>query len=233
MRALVIQHDEDAPAALVDEWLAERGAERELYLVARDDSGRDPVAYDLVVVLGSAQAAYDDSVPWVGRELALLRDAVRAEVPVLGICFGGQLLARALGGEAMRAAQPELGWVEIRTDDPALVSEGPWMQWHYDTFRVPPGAKLVAHSPAGPQAYTIGRSLGIQFHPEVTAELVEMWVLEGGDQLRRMGLDPDRLLAESRERDAENRTRAWRLLDAFTHRVARIARVPFSGSRIR
>lgn len=223
MRALVIQHDGDAPAGLIDDWLTQRGAERELYLIARDGAGRDPVAYDLVVVLGSEQAAYDDSVPWLERELELLRDAARACVPVLGICFGGQLLARALGGEAMRARRPELGWMTVRTDDPGLVSEGPWMQWHYDTFSVPPGANLLADNASGPQAYAIGRSLGIQFHPEVTAELVEMWVLDGADQLRRLGLDPDRLLAESRERDGENRTRAWGLLDAFADRVAMIA----------
>jgi GMP synthase-like glutamine amidotransferase len=185
-----------------------------------DGGERDPGEYDLVVSLGSERAAYDDAVPWVPRELRILAAAADADVPVLGICFGGQLLARALGAEAMRAQTVEIGWVPIRTFEPALVDEGPWLQWHYDTFTLPPGAKLVAESPAGPQAYTVGRSLGVQFHPEVTAEIVANWVSHDGDALRREGLDPARVLAETRERDEENRARALRLMDVFVDQVA-------------
>jgi GMP synthase-like glutamine amidotransferase len=158
----------------------------------------------------------------VGRERRLLRDAVDGDVPVLGICFGSQILARALGGEALRAQQSEIGWVAVRTREPALIGEGPWFQWHYDTFTPPPGAVLLADSPAGPQAYTVGRSLGVQFHPEVTNEIVEEWVSLGRDRLTRDALDGERLLAETRERAAENRARAWRLMDAFVDRVAGI-----------
>jgi GMP synthase-like glutamine amidotransferase len=224
VRALVIQHDDDAPGGLVSAWLSERGADEDDYLISADGRGRDPDPrdYNLVISLGSEKSAYDDTVSWVGREQALLRDAVRADVPVLGICFGSQILARALGGQAMRAQQSELGWVPVRTRDLALVTEGPWFQWHYDTFTPPPGATLVADSPAGPQAYTVGRSLGIQFHPEVTNEIVGEWVSLGGDQLTRAGVDPDRLLAETREREAANRSAAWRLMDVFASRVAAV-----------
>jgi GMP synthase-like glutamine amidotransferase len=159
----------------------------------------------------------------VPREAALLRDAFDADVPVLGICFGSQILARALDGEALRGQRSEIGWVRVRSDDPALVAEGPWFQWHHDTFTAPAGAAVLADSPAGPQAYTIGRSLGVQFHPEVTVPIVEEWVALGGDQLAHHGVDGDRLLGETREREAENRSRARRLLDAFVERVAGIA----------
>ena len=224
MRALVIQHDDDAPGGLVSAWLHERGADEDDYLISADGRGRDPDPrdYDLVISLGSEKSAYDDTVLWVGREQALLRDAVRADVPVLGICFGSQILARALGGRAMRAQQSEIGWLPVRKRDLALVTEGPWFQWHYDTFTPPPGATLVADSPAGPQAYTVGRSLGIQFHPEVTNEIVGEWVSLGGDQLTRAGVDPDRLLAETREREAANRSATWRLMDVFASRVAAV-----------
>lgn len=221
MRALVIQHEEDAPGGNVSQWLKARGAEEDVYLISAD--GRralDPREYDLVVSLGSECSAYDDAVPWVPREAALLRDAFDADVPVLGICFGSQLLARALGGRALRAARPEIGWVSIRSDDPLVVGEGPWFQWHHDTFTPPAGATLLAQSPAAPQVYTIGRSLGVQFHPEVTIPIVEEWVALGADDLVRHGVDPDRLMAETRDRDAENRSRGWRLLDAFLSRVA-------------
>jgi GMP synthase-like glutamine amidotransferase len=222
VRALVIQHEEDAPGGHVSAWLRARGAEQDVYLVSADGSEPDPHDYDLVVSLGSEESAYDDRLPWVAREAVLLRDAFAAEVPVLGICFGSQLLARALGGEALPAERAEIGWVEIRTDEPALVAEGPWFQWHHDTFRPPSGAALLADSPAGPQAYTIGRSLGVQFHPEVTNEIVAEWVALGGEDLARHGVDPDRLLAETRAVADENRSRAWRLFDTFLDRVARL-----------
>ena len=220
MRALVIQHGEDGPGGHVTDWLAAHDALLDVFRIDVDHGERDPGDYDLIVSLGSERAAYDDTLSWVPRELRILAAAADADVPVLGICFGSQLLARALGAEAMRAEKVEIGWVPIRTLEPSLVGEGPWLQWHYDTFSLPAGAKLLAESPAGPQAYTAGRSLGVQFHPEVTAEIVANWISQDGAALRRQGLDPVRLLAETRERDAENRARAVRLMDVFVDQVA-------------
>ena len=185
MRALVVQHGTDEPAGHVSAWLAERGVDEEVWRTDRQPEEPDPSAYNLVVSLGSDSAAYDDSVPWLGREVRLLRGAFAADVPVLGICFGAQLLARALGGRAMRGPRPEIGWVAITTRAPAPVPTGPWLQWHYDTFRMPPGGSLLAKSPAGPQAFTIGRSLGVQFHPEVTPQIVGLWLAAAGDRLAR------------------------------------------------
>ena len=99
---------------------------------------------------------------------------------------------------------------------------GPWLQWHHDTFTPPAGATVLADSPAGPQAYTIGRSLGVQFHPEVTPEIVADWIAGSRDELDREHVDPDRMLADARALDAENRARAIGLFDAFLDRVARI-----------
>jgi len=220
LRALVIQHGEDGPGGHVTDWLAAHDALLDVFRIDVDDGERDPGDYDLIVSLGSERAAYDDTLSWVPRELRILAAAADADVPVLGICFGSQLLARALGAEAMRAEKVEIGWVPIRALEPSLVGEGPWLQWHYDTFSLPAGAKLLAESPAGPQAYTAGRSLGVQFHPEVTAEIVANWISQDGAALRRQGLDPVRLLAETRERDAENRARAVRLMDVFVDQVA-------------
>lgn len=225
MRALVIEHDPDVPPGLVDEWLSGRAAEIEVWRIVTDSRERDPLAYDLIVTLGSESPAYDDALPWVSREQRLLRDAFEADVPVLGICFGSQSLARALGGRAMRAQRSEIGWIEIESRDSSLVPEGPWLQWHHDTFTAPPGASVLAHSPAGPQAYTIGRSLGVQFHPEVTPEIVDAWVVGARDELEREGVDPERLAGEARELDADNRARALALFDTFLDRVARIGAV--------
>jgi GMP synthase-like glutamine amidotransferase len=222
MRALLIEHDPDVPGGLVDEWLAARGAAADLHRIATDDRDPDPGAYDLIVTLGSEVAAFDDSVPWIAREQRLLREAFDTDVPVLGICFGSQSLARALGGRALRAERSEIGWIEIESSDPSLVPTGPWLQWHHDTFTPPAGATVLAHSPAGPQAYTIGRSLGVQFHPEVTPEIVADWIAGSRDELEREHVDADRMLADARALDAENRARAIGLFDAFLDRVARI-----------
>lgn len=220
MRALVIQHDDDGPAGHVGDWLEARGGEQDLYRIGADDREREPGDYDLIVSLGSEHSAYDDAIPWLGLERRLLAEAAATDVPVLGICFGSQLLARALGGDAMPAGRTEIGWVRIDTREPSLVGTGPWMQWHHDTFTLPAGAALLAESPAGPQAFTLGRSLGVQFHPEVTPEIVGSWIDAGRDQLHRAGLDPARVLADTHELSGENRVRAWQLLDAFVDRVA-------------
>jgi hypothetical protein len=110
----------------------------------------------------------------------------------------------------------------VRTNDPELVPEGPWFQWHFDSFTLPPGAKLIAETDGGPQAYIIGRSLGLQFHPEVTPEIMEAWVAAYRHELDAEGVDPDALLEETRRRAATARTNAQRLLNRYLEDVARV-----------
>ena len=229
LRALVIQHEEPTPGGYVLEWLAERGAEQVVYRIDVEGRPIEPREYDMIVSLGSEFAAFDDSIPWVGREQELLREAVDADVPVLGICFGGQLLARSLGGESFRG-ESEVGWLPVRTADSALVPEGPWFQWHFDTFTAPPGAEVLADSPVGPQAYTFGRSLGVQFHPEVTPEIMKLWVDVYRHELDQEGVDPDGLLEQTLLRADQSRAAAWGLFDAFVDRVARIAAEATGGN---
>jgi GMP synthase-like glutamine amidotransferase len=126
---------------------------------------------DLVVVMGSAHAAYDDSLPWLAPELEFLRRMDAQGTPVLGVCFGGQALSRALGGTVARAARPERGFVELQGDLPAHR----WMEFHYDTFTLPPGADLVARNETGVQAFRKGPHLGLQFHPEITPDVFATW----------------------------------------------------------
>ena len=215
MRALVIQHEQPTPGGYVNQWLHERGAEQDVFRIDIGDREVEPREYDMIVSLGSEFAAFDDSIPWLEREKRLLHDATQADVPILGVCFGGQLLARVLGGEGLRATESEIGWRRVRTKDPTLVPEGPWFQWHFDTFTPPPGANLIADSPVGPQAYTLGRSLGLQFHPEVTPEIMDSWVATYRHELDQEGVDPDQLLEETHRRVGESRAAAWRLFDAF------------------
>ncbi len=222
LRALVIQHEEPTPGGHVNGWLEERGADQDVYRIDIEERDPDPREYSMIVSLGSEFAAFDDSVPWLEREKQLLVNATRADVPVLGICFGGQLLARVLGGESFRGTS-EIGWLPVSSRDESLVPAGPWFQWHFDSFTLPPAAKLIANSPVGPQAYSVGRSLGVQFHPEVTPEIMDSWVAAYRHELDQEGVDPDDLLEETHRHAEQNRDSAWRLFDGFLHRVAGLA----------
>jgi GMP synthase (glutamine-hydrolysing) len=118
-----------------------------------------------VASLGAMDAGYDDSVPWLARELELLGAAHAAEVPVLGICFGAQSLARSLGAVTRRADIPETGWHDLEPGGVGELPNGPWLFWHDDSFEVPAGGRLLGRTAAGPAAFRAGTSLGVQFHP--------------------------------------------------------------------
>jgi len=222
LRALILQHEEPTPPGLVTGWLDAHGAEVDVVRIDVDEREVDPEPYDLIVSLGSEFAAFDDTKPFVPREARLMEKAVQEDVPVLGLCFGGQMLARVLGGEVSRGDIAEIGWLPVRTTDPDLVSEGPWFQWHFDTFTTPPGATLIADSDVGPQAFVAGRSLGLQFHPEVTPEIMHDWVRAYRHELDGEGVDPDALLAETDRNAEENRRTALRLLERYLDGVARL-----------
>src|ERR1700722_7374634 len=221
-RALIIEHERATPGGLLYDWLDDHGAEIDELRIDVDEREVDPGGYRLLVPLAAEHAAYADEIPWIPRELALLERAHAAGSSVLGICFGAQLLARALGGRCFRAESPEIGWLRARSRDHELVPEGPWFQWHFDAFEPPPGARLLAESDAAAQAYTIGRHLGVQFHPEVTPEIMERWVRVYRHELDADGVDPDALLDETRRDADSHRSTSRRLLDAFLERVARL-----------
>ena len=108
----------------------------------------------------------------------------------------------------------------MRSHDPELVSQGPWFQWHFDSFSTPPGALLIAETDAGPQAFVSGRNLGVQFHPEVTPEIMDGWVRIYRHELDEEGVDPDALLEETNRRAEESRQASRRLLRRYVEAVA-------------
>jgi GMP synthase (glutamine-hydrolysing) len=212
-RIVVLQHDQSAPAASFGEWAAARGFEIDV-LMAEDAwvaPQLDSVSF--VVSLGSGSASYDDALPWLDRELETLTRAHASAVPVFGICFGSQILARSLGAQTRRADAPEIGWYEVDTSNPAAIPRGPWLFWHEDCFELPQEAELLAKTSAGPAAFRVGASIGVQFHPEVTPELLEAWISESESDL-----EPAVRKSLRRKLGAESagaRERAWRLYDAF------------------
>jgi len=219
IRALILQHEDPTPSGHVRDWLADRGGTGEVHRIDLDDRDVEPRDHDMIVSLGSEFAAFDDSHGFVGREAALMERAAEADVPILGLCFGGQLLARVLGGRGFRADRSEIGWLPVRSRDPDTVPEGPWFQWHFDSFALPEGAQLIADSDVGPQAFAAGRHLGLQFHPEVTVDIMDEWVRVYRHELDADGVDPDALLEETKRRAADSKRMAWQLFDRFAERA--------------
>jgi GMP synthase-like glutamine amidotransferase len=220
LRALILQHEEPTPPGHVTEWLEGHAAEMDVFRIDLDEPKADPEDYALIVSLGSEFAAYDDSHRFVTNEAELMRRAVDANVPILGLCFGGQMLARVLGGEVYRGSESEIGWLPVRTREPELVPAGPWFQWHFDVITAPPDATVLAETDLGTQAFVAGRSLGLQFHPEVTPEIMDEWVRAYRHELDAEGIDPDALLEETNRRAGESKRTSWRLLEGFLDRVA-------------
>jgi len=213
---LIRQHLDSAPAGTLAAWLDARGL---AYAIDRSWLGAplpDPENYAFVASLGHDCGPGDTHEPAVAAEHELLALAVEREVPVLGLCYGGQVLAAVLGGRVGPAPVPELGWREIRTQDPGLVPPGPWLEWHYERFTTPPGAAELARTPEASQAFRLGPHLGVQFHPEATVDIVAGWAAADAERLATLGIDDGAaLLTSSPERRAAARTAAFQLFDAF------------------
>jgi GMP synthase-like glutamine amidotransferase len=225
MRVVVVSHHDLDSAGFIGEAFRARGAELSVHLFPKEGPlpGLDGV--DHVVVLGAVWAVYDDSPDraWIADELAWLRRADQAGVPVLGICFGAQALAAALGGGVEAAARKEVGWTVIDSVDPGLIPPGPWLEFHGDRCVLPPQARLLASNDVGPQAFRLGPHLAVQFHPEVDGAQLKLWLDAGGrEEAIRAGHDPDKLLAETIAQEPASRDRADRLV-ATAIRIAQDA----------
>ena len=201
MRALVIANADDADPGIVGERFRHHGVGFTDCLREHPGDWPDVVGRDLVLLLGSEWSVY-----W---------EQVAASVPVFGICFGAQITARALGGTVERARRPEVGWHHVETDRPDLIAPGPWLQWHFDVFSVPSGLTEIARSPSGPQAMVGPRLLATQFHPEATETMLGRWTAGDPDDLVRLGLDPDHIMADTRREVVASRPRAEALVDWF------------------
>jgi GMP synthase-like glutamine amidotransferase len=229
-RVLFIVNDPIAPPAMLGDVFADLGYDTATFAVvpadgvdspARTVEFPDPLAYEVVVPLGARWAAYDDTLPWIASEMAMVRDADAAGVGVLGVCFGGQLAARAHGGAVVRSSDPEIGWCPVRSDAPDVVPAGQWFQWHFDRFSAPPGSTILAQNDFATQAFTIGHTLGLQFHPELDGPLLQAWLDNDGAEAIALGIDPDDLLEQTARLRSDADRRLHALVRGFLAQVGR------------
>jgi GMP synthase-like glutamine amidotransferase len=210
-RGLILQHGPAGPPDILGEWLRERGIEYEVHNAW--EAPPPPVEGRLFVAsLGSPDTAGDGGPRWVRDEIETMRRAVEADVPVLGLCFGGQTLAIALGGGLEPAREPEIGWLPVISEDES-VPPGPWAQYHYEVIHLPPGARELARTPAGPAAFRAGPHTGTQFHPEATPERMGVWIRMAKELPR--GITPELIDEQGARHGAAAREHAWRLFDGW------------------
>ncbi len=231
-QVLVVEHQASCPPHLVGRWLEDAGCTLSVCRPYVGDALPSPAAYDAVLVMGGDMGAYDDDrAPWLPALKALLRDAVAADVPVLGICLGHQVLAVALGGEVVTnprgqtvGLQP-VGWSADAATDPlvgARTGEEQAIHWNNDVVvSLPEDGVVLARTPGGEVQVARFAPLawGIQSHPEVDTDVVTGWAAEDRDDLVALGLDEHVVLAAIK--DAEQSLEAqWRPL---VQRFAEIA----------
>ena len=213
-RVVVIRHHDIDSAGFIADAFEARGASLAVHLFP--DEGPLPAldGVDYVIVFG-AVSSVNDPDPWIAEELAWLRAADAAGVPVLGICFGAQALCAALGGRVEAMAGKEVGWFTVESADEDAVPAGPWLEFHNDRCLLPADAAVLARNDAAVQAFRIGRHLAVQFHPEVDGPQLKRWLDSMGTAaVQSVGLDPDQVLADTIREEPAARARADRLVAA-------------------
>ena len=220
---IVLQTQADAPPGRLADWAAKRGIALQVVRTDEGDAYPDPRDPDFVVALGSGATAAGGGPEWVEREIEWLRAADAVALPVLGICFGAQALAAALGGCVRKLERPEVGWVTVDTVDVDRLPPGPWLAWHEDGFTLPPLAYELASNAFGVQAFCHCRHLAVQFHPEVTPAIVADWAVDDHGDLERAGTTLRALQEATRRHGARAATAAETLFDGFAARAGLVA----------
>ncbi len=225
MRVGIVGNLEDPEAGFVEERLEALGAsfDRRWRSSPADLDGfeRD---VDLLVHLGSEWSVYS---PPLGAEIdaerSLIARATVSGCPVLGLCFGGQMVASSIGRTVAKAPVGEIGWVTVESDDERLIGPGPWFEYHLDRWDEADDERAIARNAAGPQALVVGRTLGLQFHPEVTEEVIRRWIWESPERVVGLGGDPEEIVEMSVREMPGARTRCFELVDRFLAHALEVA----------
>jgi GMP synthase (glutamine-hydrolysing) len=219
MKVLAILHGSNVPAGVFGEEAEQRGHQVDAWSLAWGMPPPAPIDdYGAVMIFGGAMHAdQDERHPWLREENLFLQRLLHLHVPLLGICLGAQLLAKAAHAEIKAMPEPEVGWVDVEltaegADDPlfaGLPGRFPALSWHYYELTAPAGAQVLAHSDRCAQAFRLGDSVwAVQFHPEVTRPILEEWFAAEPDEVPG---SPEEFLAEF-----DSHASGW---DAFGRRL--------------
>lgn len=216
MTIAVISHIQTPAVPVLSRSAAAAGQELILLRPFRGDGFLAIDDLDGLIVLGGPQAAYDDEAhPYLREEIAHIAAVHRAQRPVLGICLGSHLLARATGAAAFPGEDGlECGVIDVRSRNEDVVPSGPYLSFHSDSMNLPPGAELLAETDRYVQAWRLGSSLAIQFHPELDAASFDAVLDFEEEKLTRFGIDASAIRADV-ARPIPSPAPAERLLDAW------------------
>ena len=174
------------------EFAARHGLPTRLVRVDQDDPVPESIAQASALVFMGGPMSVNDPLPWIAKVTRLIQQAVAADKPVLGHCLGGQLIAKALGGVVSANPVKEIGWLPVTRLDNAPARD--WLgdlppafdafHWHGETFSIPAGAaRILASRDCPNQAFVIGKTLAMQCHVEMTADMVREWARAGADEI--------------------------------------------------
>ncbi len=180
----IIQFKADDAPAFFSDYMSAQNVRCEIFCMHLGDPVPKTIsAFSGLCVLGGSMSANDD-LPYMPHIYALMADALRHDIPIIGHCLGGQMLAKALGAEIKSLPQPVIGWSEIMPQRNAEAlrwfgnaASFRFFHWHYESFSLPAGATHIASTPLCPnQTFSIGKHIGMQFHCEVTDEKIDGWL---------------------------------------------------------
>ena len=226
---LVLRHEENCPLGLLGDAL-EAASIPWVEASLRHGAAIPPLdGFSALISLGGAMGAYDEAdYPWLADEKRAIAEAHEMGMPMLGICLGAQLFAESLGGAAYLAD----GIPEIRHFTPTLTAAGaadpvlrhfdtPVVVFHQDTWDPPPDATLLARSDRFNHAFRLDSALAIQAHPEADGDIVESWTTMDEERplLEAAGTDSERLIAQTRDGEGDQREMASRLFGAWVDEV--------------
>jgi GMP synthase (glutamine-hydrolysing) len=160
------------------------------YDISKIQARKDPIPksakeFLAIIILGGPMSVYD-GIKYLNEEKGLIRDAIQRKIPTLGICLGSQLIAEAIGGSVHKGIKKEIGWHKVTLTEKGLNSLFKGLnkthfkvfQWHGDTYTLPPKTEILAYSNLYPQAFRFGTAYGLQFHLEVTTDMIRSWLRE-------------------------------------------------------